>query len=240
MAFMSMFVAGIALIILLIGFLNLVVGFILDLIWIIRAACKKKTHILLKIPGVIFTLVGIFLFVVPVLFFGALGALGQAAETKRYDSIETKIFVSDSEWQEDGFDYNGKHLVPIDFLSIGVKNSEVNKLEPVGAVVYDNGNYYRFYEIENDGGFHLYSFEKLVEDDYCYEEEVDQIKEYYTTKAEYNVTINHYEKDSDRLIADPCEFDIEKLFEIASYYEKGDADYEMPLDDKDVDYYIQA
>lgn len=61
MAFMGIMVAGVVLVILLTGLFNLVVGGILTLIWIICAACKKKTHILLKIPATLFLIGGFFL-----------------------------------------------------------------------------------------------------------------------------------------------------------------------------------
>lgn len=74
----------------------MVVGGILTLIWIIRAACKKKTHILLKIPAILFLIGGFFMFVVPLALGGTLGALGQAESANRYNSIENKIMVSDN------------------------------------------------------------------------------------------------------------------------------------------------
>lgn len=74
------------------------------------------------------------------------------------ESIENKIYVQSGEWK-DGFDYEGKELVPVNlfmnddrYFSYG----ENQNLEKIGALVMEDLTYYWFYQVENNSGYEIY------------------------------------------------------------------------------------
>lgn len=74
------------------------------------------------------------------------------------ESIENKIYVQSDEWK-DGFDYEGKELVPVNlfmnddrYFSYG----ENQNLEKIGALVTEDFTHYWFYQVENNSGYEIY------------------------------------------------------------------------------------
>lgn len=174
MAFISMIFASVILIVLFIGFIALVIAVILDSIWIIRTAMKKKTHVLLQILAILITLPAMWMFVIPVGSVFLLGTSMQMEEEIRFARAENKVYAKKN-WHENGFDYKGMHLVRADFLSIP---SDAKKIEEGVLITPEENKYYISY-VENDNDFDIYTIERISYGKYCDEEQVEEIQEYY-------------------------------------------------------------
>lgn len=75
------------------------------------------------------------------------------------EAIENKIYVQDDEW-ENGFDYEGRELVPVSFFINDEKaylNNRSKNIEKIGVLVPDSLNtHYEFYQMENSSGYGIY------------------------------------------------------------------------------------
>lgn len=235
MTFMSMVIGGVVFIILGIGFVNMVIGIILDIRWILSAKSKKKTRGVTKVFAVLTSLTGFFAFLLPV----GVGIIGYGVksikDTMKFNSIENKTYVSeDYEWFDTGFEYKGVKLCPIDFISRDAWDKEQ---EPDGAVIISEDKYYDIYQLNNEGDFLIYYVDGVNQGMYCAEEEYDEIYDYYYHEASLDATINYYDEDSVNQYYD-CEFDSDILFRIRDYYDTRADDMQVNIDEVDVDYYI--
>lgn len=237
MAFMSMVIVGIVLIILAIGFVNLLIGLILDIVWIVKAKKQKKMKAVTKVFAVITSVIGIILFVLPV----AIGLIGgfssQIAKTNKFNGIENKTYVSDDySWFEDGFEYKGILLCPVDFIT---RTDDVKEKEPDGAVVINEDKYYDIYTVDNEQDFTIYYVDQVNESMYCAADEYDDIYDYYYNEADLDATISEYD-DNDGYHVWDCKFDKDTFFHIKGYYDTRQEDVYVTSDQIDLDYTIEV
>ena len=118
-------------------------------------------------------------------------------EKEKIEAIENKVYAQKNEWKK-GFDYNGRHLVPVN-LFINSDNyhshGDSKNLEPVGALVFKKSyNYYNLYEIDNDSGYKIYYVwvESFAGGEYYSrtfvdEKDYDAVLDYYET-ADFSVS----------------------------------------------------
>ena len=211
MAFISMVFASVALIVVIIGIAALFIGVILDLIWIIRACMKKKTHILVIIPAVIFTLAGILMFVVPVGGVYSLGKYSTIKEEKHFEQTENKAYVKSSSWVN-GFEYKDMMLIPLEDLQI----PKSERCTEDGVVITKGDNKYYISYVENDGDFEIYYVEKITHGIFCDEEQYDEILEFYHDTNNLNVTFENWTDDT---IIESDDFDANIVFDIRELYD---------------------
>lgn len=74
-----------------------------------------------------------------------------ARKRETFEAIEVKVPVQEGEWKK-GFEYDGKTLVPVNFLMNPGKD-----LEYIGALVTeDSYDYHSFHQLINESGYPLY------------------------------------------------------------------------------------
>lgn len=163
--------AGIS--ILLVNFLLMIIlassfiGFVLFVVSIVLFVKKKKQqqggNVKARKIAATVLLVLSFVFQIPLVIsiagIAISSGIQKAEEKKEFEALEGKVYAEKEEWKS-GFDYNGKHLVPVNLLirSDNYRSSGKNKnLEKIGALVmegsYDN---YSLYQIINNSGYDLY------------------------------------------------------------------------------------
>lgn len=104
-----------------------------------------------------------------------------ARKREAFEAIEIKIPVQEEEWKK-GFDYDGKTLVPVNFLMNPGKN-----LEYIGAlVIEDSYNYHSFHQLDNESGYPLYyvHISSFIGGEYYSRTFVD--------KNDYDAVMNYY------------------------------------------------
>lgn len=236
MAFVSMFFIMIVFTVVLIGLIIFLIAAIMDIIWIVRSARKKKTHIAVKILAVIMSIVGIGLFVLPVSFILITGKVSEITEARKFDSIENKICLDDLDDKEyeDDFEFNGMNLVRIDYVLI----IDDDKLEAEGALVTGEYRYYSICRVDNEADFDIYVLQG-THLKYCEESQLQAIFDYYHNEAELAATISYFDDDRNRREC-KCDFDKDILFEIRDYYDTKYCDYSGPISNENLDYRIEV
>lgn len=75
------------------------------------------------------------------------------------EAIENKIYVPSEDWKN-GFDYDGKELVPVPlFINDAQYHSsgKYRNLEKIGALIVGSStSHYTFYQVENNSGYEIY------------------------------------------------------------------------------------
>ena len=238
MAFISMLFAMAVFTVVLIGLIVFLIASVLVVVWIVRAARKKKTHIAVKILAVLMSIIGVVLFVLPVSFFLISSKVSEIAAARKLDSIDNKIYIDDLDDKEclDDFEFNGMNLVRIDFVNfVDVKDKE---LVAEGAIVFSDNQYYSICAVENEGDFDIY-FLQDIGLEYCEETQLQEIFDYYQNEAELKATINFLDNDSCFHEHD-CDFDKNILFEIRDYYDTKDLDYSGSVTNVELNYRIEV
>jgi hypothetical protein len=229
MAFISMVFATVVLTIVVIGLIIFLIAAVIDIVWIVRASRKKKTHIAIKILAVLMSIIGFVLFVLPVGYFLIDGMISEIEEKREFDSIETKIYVDD---YVDGFEYKGMNLVRIDFVNIA--NDE--ELRTDGALVFGENQYYSICTVDNEGDFDIFVLQG-THLKYCDENQLQAIFNYYHNEAELTASISYLDEDSYSHEYE-CDFDKNILFEIRDYYDTKECDYSGSVTNVELDYRI--
>ena len=215
MAFAAMFIAGVFIVVVLIGLFILLIGIILDIIWGVRKKKKKRTHPVLKVFAVLLTVVGILMGIGPI---AGVGAMTLSSKMKYKAEIsdlpkDSQIHIDSMDDVMDGFDFKGVHYVSFEGLHPQV-SQECFKENKVGAFITDkNGDHKLIYSVENTMGIsilHLANYTQL----YIEESEVDNILDYYVNEAplfcvsydhDEAVTYNDVDSDHVRAIVDLVE-----------------------------------
>lgn len=234
MAFISMFFLMIVYTVVLIGLIFFLIAAVMDIVWIVRSARKKKTHIAVKILAVLMSIVGFVLFVFPVSFILITGKVSEITKARKLESIENKIYPDeqdDKEYIED-FEFNGMNLVRIDFVII----QDDKELEMEGALVIGEYRYYSICRVENERDFDIYVL-KETNLKYCEENQLQAIYDYYYQEAELNATISYYGEDRNSQKYE-CDFDKDILFEIRGYYDTKECDYSGSIVNEKLSYRI--
>lgn len=118
-------------------------------------------------------------------------AVRKAREIKSFEAIENKVIVREDEWRK-GFDYNGKTLVPVNFLMNSGKRhlgGVFDIAEYIGALAIENTyDHYSFYQLNNESGYELFyvhvsSFAggEYYSRTFVDENDYDAVMEYYCT-----------------------------------------------------------
>lgn len=186
MAFISMMFAGVVLIIVIIGFFALLLGGLLDLIWIIRAVFKKKTHIIFKVFAVFISLAGIFMFVLPVAGISLLGKLSQHDANKRFEQAEYKVYLEEGQSLNEGFVYKEKQLVLLE----NMQAPKSEKLTEEGVLIKPSGEKVYINSVKNEGNFPIYFIVNygLL---FCNEDQLEEIVAYYHDPAHLTTEISY-------------------------------------------------
>lgn len=232
MAFIGLLVANLFLVGLLLGFLALLIGIIVDIIWMVRARKKKKTNLFVRFLAVFFSLAGVCSFVIPLVVIMVIGKMGQASSQKSYDEIQNKVFVTDDDKWSEHFTFDGQEFVRVEFIR-DYKGTEHE--EYVGALVYGEQRYHKIIPIQNQNHYNIYVLEDtdLI---FCPESQVDEIKDFYEDDAELITTVQSFSQDKPG--EQEIEFDRHILQEIRGYYQTRDCDYAGDYDEQDRNFYI--
>lgn len=210
MAFMGLFIAGLFLIGAIFGFLFLIIGIIFDIVCIVRKKKQKRNRKVLIVFTVIFNVLGVLMFVVPVGGLILFGKISVWKEEKRLENIQYKVYVNDNEWT-DGFEYKGMNLVEIGFIQAPKKEM----LTEEGVVIRENGGdplYIR--SVDNEGGFDIYNVERFGRN-YCDSKQYDDIYKYYHSPDNLKTSI---EKSGDERKTLEIDFNPTIVFEIRDVY----------------------
>ncbi len=212
MSFISMFVAGAALIVVLIGLFLFLVALVMDIICIVRASVKKKNHVVLIIFTVLLNIGGFLLFVLPVAGMLLIGNAGKAESQKRFENAENKVYVENDDTWRSGFTYGESELVHVDFLA----SPKDAVLTEEGVIVLSDEKQYYVSSIKNESGYQLYQVEKTGKI-YCDKDDFEAVRQYYyePTHLESNIT-KYHDGQGEKISVD---FDAGKVFEIRALYD---------------------
>ncbi|MBO5138616.1 MAG: hypothetical protein J6B89_03140 [Bacilli bacterium] len=177
------------------------IGFILLVVSIILYLRNKKDQVNKKLD--VYKKIAIILLVISILFqiplgisvFGVIvnSKVQNFKDKKELESIENKVSVQQDKWKQ-GFDYNGKHLIPVNIFMNNYNYHSYGKfknLDKIGAlVIKDSYNYYSLYQINNNSGYKIYYVwvESFAGGEYYSRTFVD--KNDYTSVLDYYSTSN--------------------------------------------------
>ena len=183
MAFAGMFIAAVFIVVISIGFGILLVGAILDIIWIIRKALKKKVHVVLKVFAILLTVVGLLVGIGPIVAVAGMAASADMAEKAEIADFAEDDFVyaeeNDEYWNE--FEFHGELYVNVEDMHPQPLH-ENYVTEPVGAVIELGGGHILIYSIENTMGITILTLERFS-GVFVPEAEADNIIPYYENEA---------------------------------------------------------
>lgn len=224
MAFISLLIANLILLVLVIGLISLILAIAFDVIWCIRKKKGKKVGLIHKILAVITSLGGIFLFIVPITIVFVIGGNAKISETKKLSEIEYKVEDYDL---NDGFTMGDKELVILD-----CNMADNDKCKELVGALYSNKNessdYYEIWSVENDGDFDIYML-KTLNKMLCVKGEEDDIMSLYENKANLNSKISWIDDDSKWHDVE-CELDKEIIKSIEKLHETGSLDHMADVD----------
>lgn len=226
MGFISMMVAMVVLCILMVGFTLLILGLFEIFIWIVRAVFRKKTAVVLNVFGILCTIAGIVMFVMPIALFLTLGTIGKISKAQKFLGYDEKVYISENTNWTEGFTFDGKNLVPIEFIN----KYKDNETEVVGALVREETN--KVYEVEKvtgDSGYPVYEVDGYG-GLYCAEEDVEALYDYYYEEAPYTsiISVSSTSTDGDSQ-QQSIAFEREWVLDILSLYETKECDYVGPV-----------
>lgn len=212
MGFIGMFFAGIFLIGAIIGFIFLVIGIILDIVCIVKKKKQEKSNKILVVFAVIFNIIGVLLFVLPVGGIIFVSKMSVWKGEQRLENAQYKVYVDDNEWRN-GFEYKGMNLVSLDFVQAPKKEM----LTEEGVVIRENGGepLYISY-VDNEGGFEIYDIERITDSTYCDSKQYEDIYEYYHRPENLEKSI---EKLEDEWVELGIDYDPSIVFKIREVYD---------------------
>ena len=193
MVIISMLLAMGVFLVVIVGIIILLIGLILDIIWIVKSIRKNKAHIVLKIFAVLLTVIGLITAVTPVLLINTASGIKDAHYQKEInDFSEDEIaHVSHMLNLDEGFTFKGKQYVecPEDRFKPPITRDE---WKAVGAIVYDNGKHTLLYEFPNSFRDDIICTEGSV---FCTADKLDDMIFYYENNASYKCSISFYDEE---------------------------------------------
>lgn len=152
---------------------------------------KERTKNIKKTGAIVTLVFSIILFLPAVISMFVLSMTSVIQYTKEkqvIESIENKVIVKRDEWKN-GFEYDGKNLVPINIFMNSDNYDSFKNLNEIGALVIKHtNNYYSLYELDNDSGYKIYFVwvESFTGGEYYSrtfvdKNEYDSVLEYYNT-----------------------------------------------------------
>ncbi|MBO4864747.1 MAG: hypothetical protein J5517_10295 [Eubacterium sp.] len=213
MVIISMLLAMGVFLVILVGIILFVIGLILDIIWIVKAAKQKKAHIVLKVFAVLLTVIGLCTALFPILIM----RVGSDLKSARYNSeisgyTDDEIaHVSHYLYLDQGFSYKGTKYVDCgDDLHVPYSKDE---LDAVGAIEYDDGKHTILYKLPSVASDNLICTENGV---FCPENEFEDVMSYYRDEAPLKCKISLYEEKRYRDWA-ASDLDSDKIREMRQY-----------------------
>ena len=178
-----MFIAALFIAVILIGLGILLIGVILDIIWIIRRSLKKKVHVVHKVFAILLTVVGLIVGIGPFVMLGSMQMSADFAEQAEIADFSEEDFVyvdeEDEFWEE--FEFHGELYVTVPDMSPQVSHDNY-VTEPVGAIMKPDGKHLLIYSIENTMGIEMLTLEQYY-GVYVPEDEADKVASYYENEA---------------------------------------------------------
>lgn len=229
MAFASLFIATIVLLILGFGLVNLVIGVVLIIAWKHKKKSGKKIRVVHKIFTFICSITGGLLFVLPVLAFvvgTGINAIHKKVELNRFD---TQIKIQDYKDFVDGFEVDGVEYIRADYLHPVTEASD-----RFCAFVYPDGRFESCYVFDSDSGCDVL-FVEHYSGTYVREDEYDEIFEYYMEEAPMEVTVYIDGNMEDSYDVDGLDRDT--FLNLDRYFD-SDMDFECEVSDIDFSFYL--
>ena len=184
MAFASMFLVMIFVIITVVGLVILLTGMILDIIWGVRKKKQKKVNVVHKIFAVFLTVLGLIAGIGPLALLGigiASSKISDYSEIAKFDKSD-RVYIDDcQDIYDSGFDFRGEHYIKGEDIHPQPSHENYKK-EEVGIIVDSHDNQRIIYSVDNLMGITIldveYSSGVFVKAD-----DVDKIMDYYGNEA---------------------------------------------------------
>ena len=149
-----------------------------------KGKAKKGT----KISAIVCTIFGSIV-IIPLIIIAIIASVVRANEIREQEvvleALPDKIILTDNEWMRRGFDYHGRRLILTNKTG-GVAMIDKSRSEVVSTIIdgsLDKDNkkaHYDLAKVPNDSGYDIFYIDKYGV--YVYEDEVDDIVDYYMNK----------------------------------------------------------
>ena len=186
-----LFLEGIVIIVLVVGFILFAAGVILDILWGVKAKQGKKVALVHKIFAVLLSILGVIGFIVPLVMLAKGSSDAKQIEESQIADIDERYHASSSEF--DTIEYQGAEYKYLEILSAG---TEADSDTPVMVVIDPNNIVYNVFSVTGPNGtviLEVPGFEGL----FVPADKYDEIRNYYLNEAPLNATLNYFNEDYD-------------------------------------------
>lgn len=212
MAMVSLLFAGIYVIVVIAGAINLLIAATIFVVRFIKKRRNKKVGTLSKVVGIIFASMGT-IAEIPLIIMLVMACVNEVGEKRYYESLDNKVLIGEK--LEDEFEYNGETLVVVDEIENDPDSyDDEQKTKVVANLIFNDSDesyaYDEMEKVENNSGCDIYIVHSYRTLYYVKKEDKEKVIKYYQSEAECIAEVSYSHGDWV-----DAEIDLERIRDIA-------------------------